>query len=220
MKSITILPTQAKLLVLLAIVAVVPLSTAAFGQFNTYESNPVTSVETEGLTIAPEEPDVLLPGPPFSSDVYFDGNTHGWLIINQIAYESDINISGAAYHLKDGLWQLDAQGTISAADRHATLELSGFVVDDILVLHGRGALDTGEPIRVFLRGTIAPTLESGVFALAFTHAGLYGEDTGVKFPLMQTGQINVYPIIVDVLPEPVPLPEPYPEPAPDVDYWR
>ena len=225
--KITQLASKAKLssaFALLVIVAIAPLSASAFAQYSASDASGV-AVSPSGVTIAPiepphvlpVEPDVMPPEPPMSNDVFFDGTTQGWIIINKIAYESEISISGSAYHLRDGMWQLDATGIISAFDRHADMELSGFAVDDILVLHGKGTLDTGEPIRVFLRGHFAPTLESGVFALAFTHAGISNEENGERFPLMQTGFVNVYPIIVDTLPEPYPLPEPtpYPEPAPE-----
>ena len=187
---------------LLVIVAATPLSVAAFAQSSTYTGIPVEGdIVDDGLTIVDPVP------PEYYSDmVHFDGTTSGWILLGGIAYQSNINILGDAT-FTEGVWDIDAEGKFEVVDRYADLKLSGFAIDDIIVLHGRGHIDSGEPVSVFLRGHFAPTHENGVFALAFTHASIYNIDQGERYPLMQTGSVNVYPVPI----EPVPLPEPIPE---------
>ncbi len=195
---------------LLVIVAAPPLSVAAFAQS-------YTGVAVEG-EIADSGLTIVEPAPPeyYSDMVHFDGNTSGWIILGGIAYQSNVHILGDATFTGEGVWDIDAEGRFEVVDRYADLKLSGFAVDDIIVLHGRGHIDTGEPVSVFLRGHFAPTHESGVFALAFTHASIYNVDQGERYPLMQTGSVNVYPVPI----EPMPLPEPMPEEIPELDYFR
>ena len=194
---------------LLVIVAATPLSVAAFAQ--SYTGISVEGdVSDSGLTI-------VEPAPPeyYPDMVHFDGVTSGWILLGGIAYESNVNILGDAT-FTEGVWDIDAEGRFEVVDRYADLKLSGFAIDDIIVLHGRGHIDSGEPVSVFLRGHFAPTHETGVFALAFTHASIYNVDQGERYPLMQTGSVNVYPVPV----EPVPLPEPLPEEIPEIDYFN
>lgn len=124
-------------------------------------------------------------------DLEFRGVTDGYMIFGGVAYSSEIGLEGAAYHAQDNIWHVRADGKISVADREAKLELKGFARGNNLILHGNGVLDSGEKVRLFLRGHFAPTPETGVFALAFTHAGLHNIDTDERIPLMHVGKVKV-----------------------------
>ncbi len=124
-------------------------------------------------------------------DLEFRGVTDGFMIFGGVAYSSEIGLEGAAYHAQDNIWHVRADGKISVADREAKLELKGFARGNNLILHGNGVLDNGEKVRLFLRGHFAPTPETGVFALAFTHAGLHNVDTGERIPMMHVGKVKV-----------------------------
>lgn len=124
-------------------------------------------------------------------DLEFRGVTDGYMIFGGVAYSSEIGLEGTAYHAQDNIWHVRADGKISVADREAKLELKGFARGNSLILHGNGVLDNGEKVRLFLRGHFAPTPETGVFALAFTHAGLHNVDTGERIPMMHVGKVKV-----------------------------
>ena len=101
------------------------------------------------------------------------------------------------------MWKVQTLGEIHVGDTYAELEMKGFARGINLVLNGSGELENGEKVRLFLRGHFAPTPESGVFAIAFTQAGVHNINTGERIPLMHVGSVEVFPT-VDV--EPVPLP--------------
>ncbi len=140
-------------------------------------------------------------------DLKFDGNTSGYMIIGGQAWESRIALEGSAYHVTGQMWKVHSTGDIYVADIHAELEMKGFARGNNLVLNGSGELENGDKVRLFLRGHFAPTPESGVFAIAFTQAGVHNINTGERIPLMHVGSVEVFPT-VDI--EPVPLPEPVP----------
>ena len=136
-------------------------------------------------------------------DLRFDGSTSGYMIIGGQAWDSEIVLKGSAYHVTGQMWKVHSVGEIHVADRYAELEMKGFARGNNLVLNGSGELENGEKVRLFLRGHFAPTPESGVFAIAFTQAGVHNINTGERIPLMHVGSVEVFPT-VDV--EPVPLP--------------
>ena len=140
-------------------------------------------------------------------DLKFDGSTSGYMIIGGQAWSSDIYLQGSAYHVTGKMWKVHSTGEIEVADRHAKLEMKGFARGNNLVLNGSGELDNGEKVRLFLRGHFAPTPESGIFAIAFTQAGVHNINTGERIPLMHVGEVEVFPT-VDV--QPIPAPEPVP----------
>ena len=140
-------------------------------------------------------------------DLTFEGSTSGYMILGGQAWTSDIFLDGSAYHVTGQMWKVQSTGEIEVADRHAKLDLKGFARGNHLVLNGSGELDNGEKIRLFLRGHFAPTPESGIFAIAFTQAGVHNINTGERIPLMHVGSVEVFPT-ADI--EPVPLPEPVP----------
>jgi len=126
--------------------------------------------------------------------VKFGGSTYGWAIIGGQAFPSEIGISGIAVHQGNGVWDVDAEGEIFAADRHAKLDLTGKAYNGHLRLHGTGTLDTGEPFRILLRGHFAPVYDQpGDFVVAFTFAKIHNLETGLKIPLIQHGIVHVEP---------------------------
>ena len=140
-------------------------------------------------------------------DLEFKGSTAGYMIIGGQAWSSEIALKGSAYHVSGQMWKVHSKGDIYVGDRHAELEMKGFARGNNLVLHGSGELENGDKVRLFLRGHFAPTPESGIFAIAFTQAGVHNINTGERIPLMHVGSVEIFPT-VDV--EPVPLPEPVP----------
>jgi len=188
---------------LLSIVAVAPLTMSVYAQSTTtyeVENSPmprvddtnadVTGVEPENgePSVSSSEPESLEPTIT-QSDLQFSGNTKGWIIVDKVAYPSSVELQGTSFSIGNGMWQLDADGRFEIVDRFADLTLTGFVVDDIIVLHGKGVIDDGKEVSVFLRGFFAPTTESGKFVMAFTHAGLNNDDN--RYPLIQSGTMTV-----------------------------
>jgi hypothetical protein len=144
-----------------------------------------------------------------TADLTFTGQTDGWTILGGTAFKSSIALSGEAYHVEGGNWKIKSVGDIKVADRTAKLDLAGQARGDKITLHGTGTLDSGEAIKLTLKGHFAPTTDKNVFAIAFTNAGIHYIDTGVRVPLMQVGSVTVTPT-----PTPVPTPVPEPIPAP------
>ena len=115
------------------------------------------------------------------------------MIIGGQAWDSEIVLKGSAYHVTDQMWKVQSTGDIYVADRHAELEMKGIARGNNLVLNGSGELENGDKVRLFLRGHFAPTPESGIFAIAFTHAGVHNINTGERIPLMHVGSVEVFP---------------------------
>lgn len=133
--------------------------------------------------------------PDRAPDVTFDGATSGYAILGGQAWKSEIKLfDGSAFHVHNGMWKVKTSGEISVGDRHAKLELKGFAKENKITLHGGGTLDNGEKVRLVLHGHFAPTSEYGVFAMAFTNAGVHNINTGERIPLMQVGTVTVTPI--------------------------
>lgn len=139
-------------------------------------------------------------------DLTFYGTTSGFMIFGGIAHKSEITLDGSAYHVQNSLWQIKSDGKIAVGDRSAKLEMKGYARGNNIVLHGNGELDNGEKVRLFLRGHFAPTPETGVFAMAFTQAGLHNINTGERIPMMHVGTVqviptsNVEPVFTDTIP--------------------
>ncbi len=132
--------------------------------------------------------------PDRTPDVTFEGSTSGYVILGGQAWESKIGLfDGSAYHVHNGMWKVKTSGEISVADRYAELDLKGFAKGNKITLHGGGTLDNGEKVRLVLRGHFAPTPEYGVFAMAFTNAGVHNINTGERIPLMHVGSVTVTP---------------------------
>lgn len=132
--------------------------------------------------------------PDRAPDVTFEGVTNGYAILGGQAWKSEIKLfDGSAFHVHNGMWKVKTSGEISVADRHAKLDLKGFAKDNKITLHGGGTLDNGEKVRLVLRGHFAPTSEYGIFAMAFTNAGVHNINTGERIPLMQVGVVTVTP---------------------------
>ncbi len=142
------------------------------------------------------------------ADLTFTGQTDGWTILGGTAFKSTIALSGEAYHMKGENWKIKSVGDIKVADRTAKLDLTGHARGDKIMLHGTGTLNSGEAIKLTLKGHFAPTSDKNVFAIAFTHAGIHYTETGVRVPLMQVGSVTVTPT-----PVPTPVPEPIPAPT-------
>ncbi|MFY9300051.1 MAG: hypothetical protein WAO91_02520 [Candidatus Nitrosotenuis sp.] len=137
-----------------------------------------------------------------AADLTFTGQTDGWTILGGTAFKSSIALSGEANHIGGGNWKIKSVGDIVVADRTAKLDLTGNTRGDKITLHGTGTLNSGEAIRLSLKGHFAPTNDPNVFAIAFTNAGIHYVDTGVRVPLMQVGTVTV----TQIVPEPVPAP--------------
>lgn len=147
--------------------------------------------------------------PDRAPDVTFEGATSGYMILGSQAWESNIELfDGSAYHVHNGMWKVKTSGEISVADRYAKLDLKGFAKGNKITLHGGGTLDSGEKVRLVLRGHFAPTPEYGVFAMAFTNAGVHNINTGERIPLMHVGSVTVTPTgetDIDPTVEPMPF---------------
>jgi hypothetical protein len=129
-------------------------------------------------------------------DVTFEGGTNGYALLGGQAWESYITLDGSAYHVHNGMWKVKTSGEISVAGKIATLDLKGFAKGNKLILHGNGILDGDQKIRLSLKGFFAPTGNSedtGVFAIAFTQAGVHNINTGERLHLMQVGEVTVTP---------------------------
>jgi len=140
-------------------------------------------------------------------DVTFTGGTSGYMILGGQAWHSEIALDGSAYHVHNGMWKVLSTGKISVGDRSAELDLKGFAKGNKITLHGSGTMDNGDKVRLVLRGHFAPTPEYGVFAMAFTNAGVHNINTGERIPLMHVGEVVVTPTgVTDIEPTAEPMP--------------
>ena len=149
--------------------------------------------------------------PNRAADLTFEGMTSGYMIFGNIAWGSQIHLTdGVAHHASGDMWRIKTHGVISIDDsRTAKIDMSGYAKGNRILLNGSGELDNGEKVRLFLRGHFAPTNEYGVFALAFTQAGVHNINTGEKIPLMHVGEVIVTPtsdVTPDVLGDAIPVP--------------
>ncbi len=145
--------------------------------------------------------------PDRSPDVTFNGGTSGYMILGGQAWHSEIGLDGSAYHVHNGMWKVLSSGKISVGDRYAELDLKGFAKGNKITLHGSGTMDNGDKVRLVLRGHFAPTPEYGVFAMAFTNAGVHNINTGERIPLMHVGEVVVTPTgVTDIEPTAEPMP--------------
>ena len=140
--------------------------------------------------------DVSVASPDQQAEVKFDGTTAGWAIIGGQAYDAKIAPDGNAIHQGNGVWKVKSTADISAEDRDATLELKGKAVNGKLRLHGAGTLESGDTFRIILRGHYAPIPdEPGQFVLDFSMAKIQNMENGLRIPLVQSGIIDVEPVI-------------------------
>ncbi len=140
-------------------------------------------------------------------DLTFEGKAAGWTVIGSHAWESSTYLNGEAWHIRGDIWKIHSKGTLNVADRSVDVELKGFAHGHRLTLHGTGYIGE-DPIRVFIRGHYAPTVDYGEFALAFTQMGVQNQNTGAKFTMAQIGSVTVTPTGTVPIPEPLPYDTP------------
>jgi len=145
--------------------------------------------------------------PDREPDLTFSGNAAGWTIIGSQAWKSSTTLNGEAWHIRGDIWKIHSKGTLTVADRTVDVELKGFAHGHRLILHGTGFIGE-DPIRVFIRGHYAPTVDYGVFAIAFTQMGVQNQNTGAKFTMAQVGSVIVTPTGDVPIPEPLPYDTP------------
>ena len=140
-------------------------------------------------------------------DLTFSGDASGWTLIGSHAWKSSTTLDGEAWHIKGDIWKIHSKGTLEVAGRTVDVELKGFAQGHRLILHGTGYIGE-DPIRVFIRGHYAPTVDYGVFAIAFTQMGVQNQNTGAKFIMAQVGSVIVTPTGDVPIPEPLPYDTP------------
>ena len=146
--------------------------------------------------------------PDRQADLTFDGNAAGWTIIGVHAIESSTILNGEAWHIRGDIWKIHSKGTLVVGERNVDVEFKGFANGHRLTLHGTGMVGD-DPIRVLIRGHYAPTVDYGVFAIAFNQMGVQNHNTGAKFTMAQVGSVTVTPTSDDVkIPEPLPYDTP------------
>jgi hypothetical protein len=136
-------------------------------------------------------------------DLTFSGDASGWTVIGSHAWKSSTTLNGEAWHIRGDIWKVHSKGNLTVADRTVDVELKGFAHGHRLTLHGTGYIGE-DPIRVFIRGHYAPTVDYGVFAIAFTQMGVQNQNTGAKFTMAQVGSVIVTPTGDVAIPEPLP----------------
>lgn len=177
-------------LVAMMVVAFSPMALAIDANSNIATTTNVAGVSADAISpnIVAERPIDTVVRP----QVQFDGTTSGWAVIAGQAHEAKIAIDGKAVRNDNGVWRVTSDAEISAADRHAKLELKGKAINGKIKLHGTGTLDSGESFRIILRGHYTPVFEEpGTFVMAFTAAKIHSIENGLRIPLMQSGLINV-----------------------------
>lgn len=173
MKANQKIPTMIALVAIIA-VAISPMALAA----------DEASIDTIPDTVSRDTSD--------RAQVQFQGSTDGWAIINGQAHTSEIGIKGKAIRADNGVWKITSEAEITAADRHATLELKGKAANSKIKLHGTGTLDSGESFRMILRGHYVPVYdEQGTFVMSFSTAKIHLSENGMHIPLIQSGIVNV-----------------------------
>ena len=140
-------------------------------------------------------------------DLTFSGEASGWTVIGGHAWKSTTVLNGEAWHIRGDIWKVHSKGTLTVADRSVDVELKGFAHGHRIALHGTGYIGE-DPIRVFIRGHYAPTVDYGVFAIAFTQMGVQNQNTGAKFTMAQVGTVHVTPTGDVPIPEPLPYDSP------------
>ena len=142
--------------------------------------------------------------PDRQPDLTFTGDAAGWTMIGKHAIKSSTILNGEAWHIRGDIWKVHAKGTLNVGERSVDVEFKGFANGHRLTLHGTGYVGE-DPIRVFIRGHYAPTVDYGVFAIAFNQMGAQNQNTGAKFTMAQVGAVTVTPTGDDVkIPEPLP----------------
>jgi len=124
-----------------------------------------------------------------ANEVEFSGKTEGWAIIGVHAVKSEIEIEGTAAR-EDGIWHVDANGTLEVGDREVDFVLKGRANNGHLRLHGTGALDDTQ-LRIVLVGNYAPIHIEGEYTLGFKGAYVKFSQGGFRIPLMQVGTVTV-----------------------------
>ncbi|MGY5147495.1 MAG: hypothetical protein ACW9W4_05815 [Candidatus Nitrosopumilus sp. bin_7KS] len=190
MKTKQALPAMIALVAIMA-VAFSPMALAVNADSNIATTTNVAGVSADAsisTSVAAERPVDTVVRP----QVQFDGTTSGWAIIAGQAHEAKIAIDGKAVRNDNGIWKVSSDAEITAADRHATLELKGKAINGKIKLHGTGTLDSGESFRIILRGHYTPVYdEQGTFVMAFTAAKIHSAENGIHMPLIQSGLVNV-----------------------------
>lgn len=145
--------------------------------------------------------------PDRQPDLKFTGDAAGWTVIGGHAWKSMTTLNGEAWHIRGDIWKIHSKGTLEVANRDVDVEFKGFANGHRLTLHGTGYIGD-EPIRVFIRGHYAPTVDYGVFAIAFNQMGVQNQNTGMKFTMAQVGAVTVTPLTDVKIPEPLPYDTP------------
>ena len=126
------------------------------------------------------------------AQVHFEGTTQGWAIIGGQAHVAEIEIEGNAIRADNGVWKVTSEAEITAADRHAKVDLKGKASNGKISLHGTGTLDSGESFRIILRGHYTPVFdEQGSFVMAFSTAKIHSAENDLHIPLIQSGIVKV-----------------------------
>jgi len=141
--------------------------------------------------------------PDRQPDLEFSGEASGWTIIGGHAWKSTTTLNGEAWHIRGDVWKIHSKGTLTVADRIVEVEFKGFANEHRINLYGTGYIGE-DPIRVFIRGHYAPTVDYGVFAIAFNQMGVQNQNTGAKFTMAQVGAVKVTPLTDVKIPEPLP----------------
>lgn len=137
------------------------------------------------------------------ADLTFSGEAAGWTIIGGHALQSSTILNGEAWHVRGEIWKIHSKATLQVGQRTVDVEFKGFANEHRLTLHGTGFIGE-DPIRVFIRGHYAPTVDYGVFAIAFNQMGVQNQNTGAKFTMAQVGDVIVTPISDVKIPDPLP----------------
>lgn len=145
--------------------------------------------------------------PDRQADLEFSGDASGWTVIGSHALKSTTILHGEAWHIRGDVWKIHSKGIIEVANRNVEVEFKGFANDHRLTLYGTGYIGD-EPIRVFIRGHYAPTVDYGVFAIAFNQMGVQNQNTGAKFTMAQVGMVTITPLTDVKIPEPLPYDTP------------
>jgi len=140
--------------------------------------------------------------PDRQADLTFTGEASGWTLIGGYALESSTILNGEAWHIKGDIWKIHSKGALHVGDRTVDVEFKGFANGHRLILHGTGYVGE-DPIRVFIRGHYAPTVDYGIFAIAFNQMGVQNLNTGAKFTMAQNGDVTVTPTSDIKIPEPL-----------------
>lgn len=146
--------------------------------------------------------------PNRQADLTFTGDAVGWTMIGGHALKSSTILNGEAWHIRGDIWKIHSKGTLNVDQRTIDVEFKGFANGHRLTLHGTGMIGD-DPIRVLIRGHYAPTVDYGVFAIAFNQMGVQNQNTGAKFTMAQVGSVTATPTSDEVkIPEQLPYDTP------------